>query len=148
MKLKTLALGITFIAATSVTAYAQFAKPESAIKYRKSALTVMGTHFARLGAMAKGEVPFNKEEAMHNASIVNTMASLPWQAFGPNTEGGDALPAIWADGAKFKAAQEKLITAAANLNIVAQSGDVDALKKAVSATGGTCKGCHDDFRKK
>lgn len=40
----------------SVSASAQFAKPEDAIKYRQSALTVMGASFARLGAMANGGV--------------------------------------------------------------------------------------------
>jgi cytochrome c556 len=132
----------------SGTALAQFAKPEAAIKYRQSALTVMGTHFARIGAVVKGEVPFNKDDVIKNAAIINTMASLPWQGFGPGTEGGSALPLVWSEGDKFKSNQEKLILAAANLNSAAQSGDLDAIKKAFSATGATCKGCHDDFKKK
>jgi len=130
------------------TALAQFARPDAAIKYRKATMTVMGTHFARIGAVAKGEVPFNKDEVAKNAAIVNTMASLPWQAFGPGTEGGDALPAVWSDESKFKSAQEKLISAAASLNSAANSGDLEAVKKATAAVGGTCKGCHDDFKKK
>lgn len=40
-------------------ASAQFAKPEDAIKYRQSALFVMGQHFGRIGAMANGKVPFD-----------------------------------------------------------------------------------------
>ena len=56
------------------TALAQFAKPENAIKYRKSAFTVMSTHFARIGAVAKGEVPYNKEDVIKNADIVSAMA--------------------------------------------------------------------------
>src|SRR5690606_21533449 len=40
-------------------AMAQFQKPEDAIKYRKAALTVMATHFGRVGAMANGRVPFD-----------------------------------------------------------------------------------------
>jgi cytochrome c556 len=144
--------GIIAVALSSVlitgTALAQFAKPEDAIKYRQSALTVMYTHFLRIVAVNKGEVPYNKEEVMKNAAIVNTMASLPWQGFGPGTEGGSALPAVWSDGAKFKANQEKLLTATANLNSAAQSGDQDAIKKATAAVGGTCKNCHDDFKKK
>ena len=46
-------IGATFIGAS---AQAQFAKPEDAIKYRKAALTVLGAHTARLGAMAQGRV--------------------------------------------------------------------------------------------
>jgi len=127
------------------TALAQFARPDAAIKYRKAAFTVMGTHFARIGAVAKGEVPFNKDEVAKNAAIVNAMASLPWQAFGPGTEGGDALPAVWSDESKFKSAQEKLITATASLS---SAGDLDAVKKATANVGAACKNCHDDFKKK
>ena len=127
------------------TALAQFARPDAAIKYRKAAFTVMSTHFARIGAVAKGEVPFNKEEVAKNAAIVNAMASLPWQAFGPGTEGGDALPAVWSDEAKFKSAQEKLIAATATLS---SAGDLDAVKKATANVGAACKNCHDDFKKK
>jgi len=143
---------ITIAAITSSviagTALAQFARPDAAIKYRKATMTVMNTHFARIGAVAKGEVPFNKDEVAKNAAIVNTMASLPWQAFGPGTEGGDALPSVWSEESKFKSNQEKLISAAASLNSAANSGDLEAVKKATAAVGGACKGCHDDFKKK
>ena len=127
------------------TALAQFARPDAAIKYRKATMTVMGTHFARIGAVAKGEVPFNKDEVAKNAAIVNAMASLPWQAFGPGTEGGDALPSVWSDESKFKSAQEKLIAATASLS---SAGDLDAVKKATANVGAACKNCHDDFKKK
>jgi len=130
------------------TALAQFARPDAAIKYRKAAFTVMSTHFARIGAVAKGEVPFNKDEVAKNAAIVNAMASLPWQAFGPGTEGGDALPSVWSEESKFKSNQEKLIAAAASLNSAANSGDLDAVKKATANVGAACKNCHDDFKKK
>jgi cytochrome c556 len=130
------------------TALAQFAKPESAIKYRQSALSVMSTHFSRIGAVVKGEAPYNKESVAADAAIVNTLANLPWQGFGPGTESNNALPAIWTESAKFKSNQEKLISAASNLNTAAQSGDLDAIKKAFGATGQTCKTCHDEFKKK
>ena len=34
------------------------------------------------------------------------------------------------------------------LNTAAKTGKLDDLKSAVSATGGTCKNCHDNFRNK
>jgi cytochrome c556 len=83
-----------------------------------------------------------------NAAVVALISTLPWQAFGPGTEGGNALPAIWSDNAKFKANSEKLQLAATNLNTAAKTGDQEAIKKAFAATGATCKGCHDDFKKK
>ena len=129
-------------------AFAQFQKPEDAIKYRQSVYTVMGNSFTKIGAVVKGEAPYNKDEVAKNAAIVAMMSSLPWQAFGPGTEGGKAQSDIWSDGAKFKAAQDKMQLAVANLNTAAQSGDLESIKKAFGAAGQTCKGCHDDFRKK
>ena len=74
-------------------AHAQFAKPEDAIKYRKASLSVMGTHFSRLGAMANGRVPFDAKVAAENAALVDTLAKLPWDAFGPGTDWD--LPYRW-----------------------------------------------------
>lgn len=150
MKLKHLILAAivpTLVAGTGI-AYAQFKKPEDAIKYRQSAFTVMANSFGKIGAVVKGEAPFNKDEVAKNAAVVATISTLPWQAFGPGTEGGNALPAVWSDNAKFKSAGEKMQVAVANLNTAAQSGDQEAIKKAFGAAGATCKGCHDDFKKK
>lgn len=144
--LRILAASLALI--TASPAFAQFQKAEDAIKYRQSTFSVMATHFSRIGAVVKGEVPYNKDDVAKNAAIVATLSSLPWQAFGPGTEGGKAQPAIWTEAAKFKAGSEKMQTAVAELNQVAQSGNLESIKKAFSATGQTCKACHDDFRKK
>lgn len=137
----------TLLASAGI-AYAQFKKPEDAIKYRQSAFTVMANSFGKIGAVVKGEAPFNKDEVAKNAAIVATLSTLPWQAFGSGTEGGNALPAVWSDSAKFKSGSEKMQLAVTNLNTAAQSGDQEALKKAFGAASQTCKSCHDDFKKK
>lgn len=137
----------------ALPAAAQFQKPEDAIKYRQSALTVMGTHFGRLGAMVQGKVPFDAAAAAHNAQIVETMSKLPFTAFidgtsqsqFPNTH---AKPDIWAERAKFDAAATKMQDAAAKLNVAAKSGSLDQIKAAFGPTGQACKACHDDFRSK
>lgn len=130
------------------SALAQFQKPEDAIKYRQSAFTVMANSFGKIGAVVKGEAPYNKDEVAKNAAVVATLSSLPWQAFGPGTEGGKAQPEVWSNNAKFKTASEKMQLAVADLNKAAQSGDIDSIKKAFGAASQTCKGCHDDFKKK
>ena len=127
---------------------AQFAKTEDAIKYRQSAFTVMANSFGKIGAVVKGEAPYNKDEVAKNAAVVATLSSLPWQAFGPGTEGGKAQPEVWSDSAKFKTASEKMQLAVADLNKAAQSGDIESIKKTFGAASQTCKGCHDDFKKK
>jgi cytochrome c556 len=141
-------LAASIILITASPAFAQFQKAEDAIKYRQSTFSVMATHFSRIGAVVKGEVPYNKEDVAKNAAIIATLSSLPWQAFGPGTEGGKAQPGIWTEAVKFKAGSEKMQSAIAELNQAAQSGNLENIKKAFSAAGQTCKACHDDFRKK
>ena len=150
MKLQKIILASTAVvlAIGAGTAIAQFQKPEDAIKYRQSTFTVIGNSFGKIGAVVKGEAPYNKDEVAKNAAIVAMLSTLPWQAFGPGTEGGKAQSDIWSDNAKFKAASEKMQLAAVDLNKAAQSGDLENIKKAFGAAGQTCKGCHDDFRKK
>lgn len=137
--------------ALSAPASAQFAKPEDAIHYRQGALTVMGTHFGRLGEMVKGKVPFDAKAAQDNAAIVAEMARLPWAAFGPGTnKGGNtkAKPAIWTENAKFKEGSDKLIAETDKLVAASKTGNLDALKTSFAATADTCKSCHDSFKNK
>jgi cytochrome c556 len=131
-------------------ASAQFAKPEDAIKYRQSALFVMGQHFGRIGAMVNGKAPYDAKEAANSAEIVSTVSHLPWAGFGPGTDKGRetrAKPEIWTDQAKFKEAQDKLMSETGKLAAAAKSNSMDSLKPAFTATAGACKNCHDNFRK-
>lgn len=150
MKLQKLILAsaATVLAIGAGSVFAQFKNSEEAIKYRQSAFTVMANSFGKIGAVVKGEAPYNKDEVAKNAAVVATISSLPWQAFGPGTEGGKAQADVWSDNAKFKAAADKMQLAVADLNKAAQSGDLDSIKKSFGAAGATCKGCHDDFKKK
>ena len=132
----------------SSLASAQFAKPEDAIKYRKSAMFLMQQHFARVGAMASGRVPFDAKVAADNAAIAESMSRLPWAAFGEGTDKGDtkAKPEIWMEQAKFKAASEKMQGDMSKLAAATKTGNLDSVKAAFQATAGSCKACHDDFR--
>jgi len=140
---------IVAAALTALPALAQFAKPEDAIKYRKSSFFVMGQHFGRIGAMAQGRVPFDAKAAADNAAVVEVMSKLHWAAFTEGSDKGEtrAKPEIWKDAAKFKEAGDKLQAEATKLSAAAKTGNLDNLKTAFAATGGTCKGCHDNFRK-
>ena len=130
-------------------AQAQFAKPEDAIKYRKASLTVMSAHFARLGAMANGRVPYDAKAAADNAEVVSALAKLPWAAFGEGSDKGDtrAKPEIWKESAKFKEASDKMVAEVGKLNTAAKAGNLDALKAAFGPAAASCKACHDNFRK-
>jgi cytochrome c556 len=143
---------VLLVAGIVGTAQAQspFARPEDAIKYRQSALFVMGQHFGRIGAVVKGERPYNKEEVIKNAAIAAQMSSLHWEAFVPGTDKGNtrAKPEIWSNPAKFKSAAEKMEQEMEKLASVTNGGDLNAIKAQFGETGKACKACHDDFRKK
>lgn len=149
-----LAATLAFAAAAvalSTPAAAQFAKPEDAVKYRQSALFVMGQHFGRIGAMANGRAPYDAKAAVDNAEIVAEMAKLPWAGFTAATEKTPvptrAKPEVWSEPAKFKEHQEKLIAETGKLLAAAKTNNLDNLKTAFGATGNACKGCHDAYRK-
>jgi cytochrome c556 len=131
-------------------ASAQFAKPEDAIKYRRAAFTVMGTHFGRVAAMANGRVPFDAKAAADNAEIATIASRLPYAAFGEGTDKGAetrAEPKIWTEMDKFRGAATRMQEEMAKLNVAAKAGNLDAIKAAVGETGKTCKACHDAYRK-
>ena len=134
----------------SGTASAQFAKPEDAVKYRKSALFVMQQHFARVGAMANGRVPFDATAIAANAAIAESMSKLPWAGFVEGSDKGEtrAKPEIWTEQAKFKEGADKMMAEMSKLAVVAKGGDIESIKAAVNAVGGSCKSCHDAYQKK
>ena len=135
--------------ATALPAAAQFAKPEDAIKYRKAAFTVMGTHFGRVAAMANGRIPFDAKAAADNIEIATVASRLPYAGFVDGTDKGDtrAKPEIWTENDKFKAAAAKMQEEMVKLNVAAKSGNLDTIKAAVGETGKSCKACHDAYRK-
>jgi cytochrome c556 len=150
MKLVTCLVIAAATLAFTGTASAQFAKPEDAIKYRKSAMFVMAQHFGRVAAMANGKMPFDATAAADNAAIAESMSKLPWAGFGEGTDMGDtkAKPEIWKEMAKFKEKSEKMQAEMSKLAVAAKTGNLESIKTAVSATGGACKSCHDDYRAK
>ena len=145
--IKTLILAVS-AAVLAFPAAAQFAKPEDAIKYRRSSFSVMQTHFFRLGNMVNGRVPYDAKAAAENADIVQALARLPWPAFAAGTGEGEtrAHPAIWTQQAKFADLSNKMVDETVKLSAAARAGDLDKLKVAFRATAGTCQSCHDAFR--
>ena len=113
-------------------------------------MTVMGNHFGRIGAMVNGRAPFDAKVAQDSAHVVATMSTLPWPAFTPDTEAlkTRAKPEIWKEGAKFEESYEKLMAETVKLEAAAKTGNLDTIKTAFGATGGSCKNCHDSFQAK
>lgn len=149
MKMKHLAVLVLASASASV-AFAQ-AKPEQQIEYRKSAMVVTARSSGALNAMAKGDVPFDKEQAARHAVVIANQIELAFAggAFGPGTDKAaptKADPKVWSEPEKFKAALDKYALAAKA--VPAAAGDVALLKTALGDLGKACKACHDDYRMK
>ena len=125
-------------------------KPEEAIKYRQSALFILGQNFGPLAAMAQGKIPYDKDVAARNATIAEFVSKLPWDRFSPGTDQGNtkAKPEIWLNLEDFRAKADKMQTEVARLAQVTKSGDVNAFKAQVGETGKACKACHDEYRNK
>ena len=144
---------IGVIAALVLTgvAYAQFAKPEKAIKYRKSVMFLIAQHFGPMGAMVKGSTPYEKEKFAQNATLVATFSTLPWEAFMvPGTDKGDTTmsASVFTQQSKFKAAAKSFETDTGKLAELAKSGNFDAAKAQFGAVAKNCKSCHTAFRVK
>ncbi len=134
-------------AATSVAAQpTSFATPDDAIKYRQSTLKEMQRNFKRVADMASGRAPFDAPVAQESAQKAAELIKLPWVAFGPGTEGGDAKPVVWREPAKFKELAGKAEVAMAQVASAAKTGNLDALKATIGPAGASCKACHDVFR--
>ena len=133
----------------SASSSAQFAKPEDAVKYRKNSFFVMQQNFGRVAGMATGKIPFDAKVAADSAAVAEFVGRLPWVAFGDGTDKGDtrAKPEIWKEKAKFNEYADKMNLEMSKLAVAAKTGNLDSIKTAVAATGGTCKTCHDAYRK-
>jgi len=148
--------GMTWVLVAAVVglltgaAFAQFAKAEEAVKYRQSVMSVIGTHFSRMGAVVKGEAPYAKEAFEQNASIVAMLIPLPWDAF--MAAGSDKGSGMKADAlAKkddFKKSAAGNQAEVAKLLAAAKGGDINAIKPQFGAAGASCKACHDAYRNK
>lgn len=141
-------LMLAALAATTTLAapaYAQFAKVEDAIKYRQSALSIMGNHMGRLTAMARGDRPFDAGAVAASAKVLNDVSALPWEAFVPasNVPPSKFKGEMPKDAADIKELSDKVRAELAKLNGISTQ---DALRSQLGAIGQGCKACHDKFR--
>jgi cytochrome c556 len=132
-------------------AFAQFAKPESAVKYRQSAMAVMGNHAGRLGAVAQGKVPYNRDAVVRSAEIIQFMSLLPYEAFTPGSDmvaTTKAKPEIWTNEAEFKKLATDMQDKVDKLVVAAKAGTLEALRPAFKAAVDACNACHDKYQEK
>lgn len=141
---------------TAVYATAQSKGPhDAAIKGRQAMFQTYNFNMGILSAMAKGKTEYNADTASEAAKNLLAAASFGQSSMWPpgsdnETEGNAknrALPAIWETYPAIVEKGEAMQKAATVMADQAGQG-LDALKGAMGDLGGSCKGCHDDFRAK
>lgn len=127
-------------------------KPEDAVRYRQAAYTIIGWNFKPIGAMVKGEMPFDAAAIARHAQFVDLMSQTVMEGFtkgsGPDVvKNTEAKANIWKNWDKFEADMKDFRTQAAALAEVAKGGDEAAIKAQFAKTAETCKTCHKEFKK-
>ncbi len=141
-------LGLSFLTATQAAG----PKPEEVVGYRQSVYTIIGWNFKPIGAMVKGEVPFDAAAVARHAQYVEMMSKVAPEGFSKGT-GPDAVkdteakPEIWTKWSEFETKMSDFQQEAAKLAEVAKGGDEKAIKAQFGKTAETCKACHKEFRK-
>lgn len=140
------AIAVTMVAAGSFSAAESTG--EGLIKYRQSVMGAIGGHMGAIARIVRGEADLG-DQLMAHAEALNDLSMMIPDAFQEaSAEGVEtrALPAIWSDSDGFAAKTEAFQTASADLVAAVESGDQDAIGAAFGPVGGSCKGCHDDYR--
>ena len=130
----------------------QTLKPEEMIKFRKAGYSFMSWNMGKIKANLDGT--FNKDQVIAAANLVAATANSGMGAlYAPGTDkdiGNEKTrvkPEFFTQPEKVREVAMAFNKEANELAKVAATGDVNAIKAQFGKTGGTCKGCHDAFRK-
>lgn len=150
MKFSIRALIVAVTVAVAWPAAAQFAKPEDAVKYRQSALALIGNHMGRINAQLKADKP-DVAAIQSSAALIETLSKLPFEAFTPDSDAvanTKVKPEYFKDTAKVKELTERMQAEVVRLAAAARGGDPKAIRAQFGTVGQACKACHDDYRMK
>ena len=122
----------------------------TALKFRQSLFQLIRSNMGDLGAMAKGQKPFDAAVMEKNGMrleqlslMIGDYLALDTRKYKLDTE---ALDKVWVESDEFAEKIEALTNAAQNLHLAAKAGDESKFRPAIGAVGKSCKGCHDAFK--
>jgi cytochrome c556 len=151
MRYRLMAAGICMMLAAGFAAdsIAQ-AKPEDLVQNRQSAMQLQGKYLYSIVPMARNRIPYDAGIVARNVGYLQVLLQMPWDDFQPSTQGvkSRALPAIFKQPEKFKAAQDAVQKEVAKLADTVKGGDEAAIKAGILSLNDTCGNCHDNFREK
>lgn len=142
----------SILAATPMIALADDAV-EEAIEAREGYMQMLGINMGTLSGMAKGDIEYDAAAATTAGDNLEALSKYALQGLfiagsapgdGADT---DALPAVWDNSADFGVKYAAFTEAASGAGEAAGAGR-DALGPLLQKLGGSCKACHDDYRKK
>jgi cytochrome c556 len=146
---KTSAVAIAVVVAMTAGA-AGAATIAQTIATRQAGYKEMGKAFKAINDELKKPDPDLSQLPAYAKTIRTQSLAIPnWFPKGSGPESGVKTKAkadIWAEPAKFTAAQKALQVETAKLQTAVASKNIDAIKAQVRATGGACKSCHDSYR--
>jgi cytochrome c556 len=138
------------VAAICTAGAAQAADPGAYVEYRMSVMSAVGGHMKAMAGKMKAGLEVTDQTAVH-ANAIAAMMETYAEAFPADSKGvgkSEATDAVWEKMDAFKAGTMKAAEAAKALAMAAESGAAPAeIGEKLGALGGTCKGCHDTFKK-
>ncbi|NKN35394.1 cytochrome c [Agrobacterium sp. a22-2] len=146
MKLK-LALAAAATLCLGIAAASAAGEPQVV---RQEMMKKVGGAMGAIGAIAKGEKPFDAEVIKASLSTMAEVGKTFPDQFPAGSEVGldtEASPKIWEDMEGFKAKSAALVTAA-EAQLAAMPADQAGVGAVMKAVGGTCGDCHQTFRLK
>ncbi len=119
------------------------------IKYRQSAHYLLGWNIGPIGAMVKGEIPFDPEAAKMRALRLSQVAPMIAEGYPPGSQTGaptKARPEIWENMDDFQQKAADMAAATRQLVVATETGDLKQVGTALGTVGGACKACHDRYK--
>lgn len=146
MKLK-LALAAAATLCLGIAAASAAGEPQVV---RQEMMKKVGGAMGAIGAIAKGEKPFDAEVVKASLSTMAEVGKTFPDQFPAGSEVGldtEASPKIWEDMDGFKAKAAAMVTAA-EAQLAAMPADQAGVGAVMKAVGGTCGDCHQTYRLK
>ena len=140
-----LAVGVASISTVSLAG-----SPADTISARHDNFKVMGKAFKGILDQTKAPAPdiaAIQSSATALAGAASKVGGLFPKGSGPESGAKThALPVIWEKPGDFDMAVTKLVNGSKAMQTAAASGNIDQIKAAIPGVGGSCKGCHEQFK--
>jgi len=134
---------------TAVAGTVSAATDEAVIQCRQKVMTAVGSHVGAVADIFKNQLPYGKDRIAEHARLLRGSVGMIESAFKQQTADTktDAKPAVWKEWSKFEEKIKALDAEVAAFEKIAASGSPQEIGGQFRKVGGTCKGCHDDYRK-